>query len=156
MSGVKVTTLPPLSFGPLPTCALVLPGKRRASHSHLICQALYDAGDALFVTNVGAMVEPTTKLQYQKGQTKTPYGLFGHAGQQEDAKSCHSGKGSTAHGILGRITKALGRQAFASNLYSTKGNQKSLEGGKPPDILTSQGSPALSSEPGHTCDASLV
>jgi len=101
-------------------------------------RTLYNDGDALFVANTGPMVEHMDKAQYQAGAKRVPYGLFGHAGQQEDAKSVHSGKGSTAHGILGRISKAMASHTtpYATNLYSMHGNQKSTDGGlTPADIL---------------------
>ena len=110
------------------------------SHSCLeLGQTLYDAGDLAFIINAGPMIEPMTKHEYHKKLKRLPYGLFGHAGQQEDAKNVHAGLGSTAKGILGRLSQAMGSQTqpFSTHMYSMAGNQKSTEGWErhSPDIL---------------------
>ena len=44
-------------------------------------QSLFEAGNAAFVSNVGALVEPTTMSSYQNDGNK-PFGLFSHRDQQ--------------------------------------------------------------------------
>ena len=52
-------------------------------HHHLpYLQTLYNSGKLAFVSNVGTLVEPTTKSQYDAGTTLTPVGLFSHADEQ--------------------------------------------------------------------------
>jgi uncharacterized protein (DUF1501 family) len=46
-------------------------------------QALFEAGHAAFVANVGTLVEPITKSQYQNGSASLPLGLFSHSDQIE-------------------------------------------------------------------------
>ena len=46
-------------------------------------QQLFEQGDAAFVTNVGTLVEPMTKAQYQSGSVPRPLGLFSHSDQVE-------------------------------------------------------------------------
>ena len=46
-------------------------------------QSLFEAGKAAFVANVGTLVEPVTKAQYELGTRKLPLGLFSHADQIE-------------------------------------------------------------------------
>ncbi len=46
-------------------------------------QALFEAGHAAFVANVGTLVEPTTKLTYGNGLARLPFGLFSHSDQTE-------------------------------------------------------------------------
>ena len=45
-------------------------------------QSLYNGGHAAFVSNVGTLVEPTTKAQYQAGSVSLPTGLFSHADEK--------------------------------------------------------------------------
>ena len=45
-------------------------------------QSLYNAGKAAFVSNVGTLVEPTTRAQYQAGSVSLPTGLFSHADEK--------------------------------------------------------------------------
>lgn len=44
-------------------------------------QQLYNAGNLAFVTNVGTLVEPTTKERYESGAATLPVGLFSHIDQ---------------------------------------------------------------------------
>ena len=43
-----------------------------------LLKELYEEGSASFFLNMGAMVEPITKAEYQVGLKKRPTGLFGH------------------------------------------------------------------------------
>lgn len=49
-------------------------------------QALFEAGDAAFVANVGTLVQPVTKLDYDVG-SNLPLGLFSHSDQTEQWQS---------------------------------------------------------------------
>lgn len=44
-------------------------------------QSLFAAGKVAFLSNVGTLVEPTTKQQYEAGAVRLPLGLFSHADQ---------------------------------------------------------------------------
>ncbi|MEM8860916.1 MAG: DUF1501 domain-containing protein [Chloroflexota bacterium] len=44
-------------------------------------QQLYNAGNLAFISNVGTLVEPTTKEGYESGLNKLPVGLFSHIDQ---------------------------------------------------------------------------
>ncbi len=44
---------------------------------------LFEAGKAAFVANVGTLVEPVTKAQYNAGSVSLPIGLFSHSDQTE-------------------------------------------------------------------------
>ncbi len=44
---------------------------------------LFEDGHAAFVANVGTLVEPVTKAQYQNGSAPLPLGLFSHSDQIE-------------------------------------------------------------------------
>ena len=58
-------------------------GKELGLHPNLTrIQGLFEAGNAAFVANIGALVGPTTITQYQNGQVNLPLGLFSHSDQQ--------------------------------------------------------------------------
>ncbi|MFZ1676527.1 MAG: DUF1501 domain-containing protein [Saprospiraceae bacterium] len=45
------------------------------------CQQLFNDGKMAFISNVGTLVEPTTKDQYFQGQGNLPLGLYSHSDQ---------------------------------------------------------------------------
>ena len=47
-------------------------------------RALFDAGDAAFIANVGTLVEPTTIAQYKNKSVTLPRSLFSHNDQQRE------------------------------------------------------------------------
>ena len=52
-------------------------------------QNLFENNKLAFISNVGTLVEPTTKTQFQEGTVQTPLGLFSHSDQQQQ---WHSGR----------------------------------------------------------------
>jgi uncharacterized protein (DUF1501 family) len=86
-------------------------------------KSLYDDGDASFFANIGTLVEPLTKEEFQ-GKTKpVPPSLFAHNTQQRQSQSLHA-QLSKAKGVLGRIRDALTSQQpapVAANAYSITG-----------------------------------
>ncbi|MEL7187080.1 MAG: DUF1501 domain-containing protein, partial [Pseudomonadota bacterium] len=46
-------------------------------------QGLFEAGNAAFVTNVGPLIEPTTKDEFFQGSVELPPQLFSHNDQQD-------------------------------------------------------------------------
>lgn len=52
-------------------------------------QQMFESGKLAFLSNVGNLVEPTTKQDYLDGTVQTPLGLFSHADQQQQ---WHTGK----------------------------------------------------------------
>tara|TARA_Y100000385_G_C13095828_1_gene641243 strand:+ start:1692 stop:3104 length:1413 start_codon:yes stop_codon:yes gene_type:complete len=44
-------------------------------------QQLYNSGNLAFISNVGTLVEPTNKTQFENGSVSLPLGLFSHADQ---------------------------------------------------------------------------
>ena len=98
---------------------------------------LYDAGDAVVVANVGSLVEPMTKAQYETNTRRFPPGLFAHNIQQRCAQNLHADYGS-AKGVLGRTTTVLESQAvpYKTKQYSLAGSLKIVEGGaSSPEML---------------------
>jgi uncharacterized protein (DUF1501 family) len=68
-------------------------------------QSLFNTNAAALVTNVGTLVEPTTRSQYLAGQT-VPTNLFSHPDQQLEWQNAAQ-SGSTPTGWAGRIADTL-------------------------------------------------
>jgi uncharacterized protein (DUF1501 family) len=68
-------------------------------------QTLFDNKNAAFVANVGTLIEPTTKAQFQSG-TDLPTNLFSHPDQQLEWQNA-SQSGATQTGWAGRIADQL-------------------------------------------------
>ena len=70
--------------GVLPINPVVDPGLPLAVHPSMPeLQQLFEQGAACFVSNVGTLVEPTTKAAYEAGTVPLPLGLFSHSDQIE-------------------------------------------------------------------------
>jgi uncharacterized protein (DUF1501 family) len=69
-------------------------------------QALYNNGNAAFVANVGTLVQPLTKTQYQTAGAVTPTNLFSHPDQQLEWQNAAQ-NGLVATGWAGRIADNL-------------------------------------------------
>jgi uncharacterized protein (DUF1501 family) len=67
--------------------------------------SLFDSKAAALVTNVGTLIAPTTKKQYQSGST-VPTNLFSHPDQQLEWQNA-SQSGATPTGWAGRIADQL-------------------------------------------------
>ena len=92
-------------------------------------QGLFDAGNAAFVTNVGPLVEPTTKDQYFNKSVALPPQLFSHNDQQDQWNSLR-GNVPSKTGWAGRMADLIrdgvaGQQMatnaslFGSNLFQS-------------------------------------
>ncbi|MBT8089401.1 MAG: DUF1501 domain-containing protein [Gammaproteobacteria bacterium] len=81
-------------------------------------KGLFDSGDAAFVTNVGPLVEPTTKDQYMNGSVTLPPQLFSHNDQQDQWASLR-GNVPSKTGWAGRmadlIQSGVAQQQMATN-----------------------------------------
>ena len=59
--------------------------------------SLFNQGKACMLTNVGTLLEPITKTQYEQNKGRTPLGLFSHsdqANQWQTALTAHRCEGS--------------------------------------------------------------
>lgn len=68
-------------------------------------QNLFNGGSAAIVANVGTLVQPLTRAQYQAGQT-VPSNLFSHPDQQLEWQNAAQ-SGATSTGWAGRMADAL-------------------------------------------------
>jgi uncharacterized protein (DUF1501 family) len=69
-------------------------------------QTLFNNNNAAFVTNVGTLIEPLTRTQYQSGQT-APTNLFSHPDQQLEWQNAAQ-SAATPTGWAGRMADVLG------------------------------------------------
>jgi len=69
-------------------------------------QTLFNSGKAAIVANVGTLITPTTRTQYQGHQVQVPANLFSHADQQNQMQTAGSDSKS-ATGWAGRVADAL-------------------------------------------------
>jgi uncharacterized protein (DUF1501 family) len=69
-------------------------------------QGLFESGSAAFVTNVGPLVEPTTRDQYFNGSVTLPPQLFSHNDQQDQWASLR-GNVPSKTGWAGRIADLI-------------------------------------------------
>lgn len=69
-------------------------------------QSLFESGTAAFVTNLGPLIEPTTRTQYENGSVNLPPQLFSHNNQQDQWHSL-KGKSTTPTGWAGRISDIM-------------------------------------------------
>eukprot|EP00931_Biecheleriopsis_adriatica_P014766 TRINITY_DN1167_c0_g1_i6.p1 TRINITY_DN1167_c0_g1~~TRINITY_DN1167_c0_g1_i6.p1 ORF type:complete len:1841 (-),score=350.18 TRINITY_DN1167_c0_g1_i6:148-5670(-) len=84
-----------------------------------VLKQLYDSKEALFVTNVGSLVEPTSKEQYKSKEAQRCVGLFSHSDQQTAAQTlqCQT-MGNSPRGVGGRIADALAAAAESYRVAS--------------------------------------
>ncbi len=78
-------------------------------------QTLFNQGKAAFVANVGALIEPTTKEQYESDIHPLPVGLFSHSDQIMHWQTGRPGERGT-HGWGGRMADLLQSMNTNQNL----------------------------------------
>lgn len=72
-------------------------------------QSLFNKGNAAFVANVGTLLSPTTRAQYQAKQVVQPTNLFSHPDQQSEWQN-QMQSAAGASGWAGRIADKLNTQ----------------------------------------------
>jgi uncharacterized protein (DUF1501 family) len=93
---------------PQNTLLQLAPSPNFALHPNLPdIQTLYNNGNAAFVANVGTLVQPLTKAQYQTAGAVTPKNLFSHPDQQLEWQNAAQ-SGAVVTGWAGRIADNLG------------------------------------------------
>lgn len=105
---------------------------------------LYLDNDAAWVSNIGPLVEPLNKDEFEAGSKPVPKALFAHNTQTQVTQTVFAQDGS-AGGVLGRIGDAINQQEGEEiyKAYSISGTPKILEGApglsRPADVLTGSG-----------------
>ena len=110
----------------LPISPLIQDGAHYGLHPNMgAIQTLFDSARVAFVTNVGPLIEPTTKEQYENGSVALPPRLFSHNDQQAQWQSLR-GRAPGKTGWAGRVGDLLrshvSDQQLATNV-SLAGNQ---------------------------------
>eukprot|EP00969_Alexandrium_andersonii_P182976 8084909-Alexandrium_andersonii.AAC.1 len=107
-------------------------------------KSLYDKGEAAFITNVGALVEPVTMQQFKSGAKRRCFGLFSHSDQQNAAQTLRcQDLGTSAKGAGGRVADAVasGTKKFATTSFSLAGTAIWSQGVETPrEIVDQRGS----------------
>lgn len=78
-------------------------------------QALFDSGRAAFVNNVGPLIEPTTRDQYESGSVQLPPQLFSHNDQQDQWFTL-KGRAPARTGWAGRIADLIRTEVAGQQL----------------------------------------
>jgi cullin-associated NEDD8-dissociated protein 1 len=91
--------------------------------------ALFSAGEAAWVSNIGTMIEPMTVAEYKAKSRRTPAGLFGHAAQRLQVQTSHA-QNPNAKGVFGRAVSSLMHQVspYKSEVFDVGGGAKILSG----------------------------
>lgn len=72
----------------LPINPLISDGRDYGLHPALTgIQNLFESNKLAFISNIGTLVEPSTKQQLNEGTVETPLGLFSHSDQQQQWQS---------------------------------------------------------------------
>lgn len=113
-------------------------------------QQMYSNKEAAVIANVGPLVEPITKAEFESESKEVPPALFAHNTQKLITQTVFA-QDSTAGGVLGRIGDAINAQESAVkgeiveifDAYSISGTPKVLEGApgvsRVADVLTGSG-----------------
>ena len=90
---------------------------------------MYDDGNAMYIANIGNLIEPMTKEQFRAKSRRIPSGLFGHNTQISQAQSVEA-QNPGAKGVLARIADALTSQPdpYKTGTYSMSGNAPATRG----------------------------
>jgi uncharacterized protein (DUF1501 family) len=106
----KAALLPITPLTPDPT------GATYGFHPSMVgMQSLFNSGRCAVVANVGPLIEPTTKIQYQQQLVKLPPQLFSHNDQQDQWHSLR-GKLLLKSGWGGRVADVLNAQLGGQQL----------------------------------------
>jgi len=90
-------------------------------------QELYNNGTLAFFSNVGSLVEPTTKAQFD--QNRRCVGLYSHSDQQQASQTLQCQiAGASARGVGGRLGDALAAEDFKTSSFSVAGTSTWSEG----------------------------
>lgn len=86
---------------------------------------LFEQGHAAFVANVGTLIHPVTKAEYNNGSVSVPLGLFSHSDQQEQWQTSipQSRAGTGWAGRMADLLQSLnGNQTVSMNISLSGSN----------------------------------
>ncbi len=114
--------------------------------------ALFNAGKAAFVCNVGTLVQPTTVVQAQQGSVPLPSQLFSHADQTAEWMTSIP-QSPTRYGWAGRIADLLVAQGNTPHLsfnYDIGGANYWQEGASTTPYVVSTNGPSTTAQFGNS------
>ena len=91
-----------------------------------VVQQLYNDGEALFLANVGVLVEPVTKQELLNGEKEIPESLFAHNIQQQSTQTLTPQDRNTV-GVLGRANDILWKEGYSTGSFSLSTGNYVLE-----------------------------
>lgn len=109
---ISVPRIGNLNYGLHPNFGTVTGGVNNGIHE------LWTQGKLAIVTNVGTLVAPMTRAQYQNGSVQRPFQLFSHSDQVYQHHSCRSDQVSLT-GWGGRISDQLTTPSNPNGLVPT-------------------------------------
>jgi uncharacterized protein (DUF1501 family) len=109
---ISVPRIGNLSYGLHPSFGPVVGGTNNGIYE------LWQQGKLAVVSNVGTLVAPMTRQQYQNGSVPRPYQLFSHTDQTNQHQTCRSDQISLS-GWGGRIADKMTYSANPSGLVPT-------------------------------------
>ena len=115
-------------------------------------QKLYQQKELAFVANVGTLVKPISKSQYEQGQAPVPMNLFSHSDQQQQWQTAPA-PGSARTGWGGRaadILQALNAPSTFPTGVSVAGNSLFLTGQTSTQASVTNGGLGLDGSDGST------
>jgi uncharacterized protein (DUF1501 family) len=136
----------------LPLTPITVSGRDFGLHpSASALQTLFAAGKLAFVANVGTLVQPITKAQYQSGSVQKPKNLFSHS-DQTTLWNAQSALPTTPHGWAGRMADfvlPLNNSSPLSPAITLAGSTRLLRGQTvAPYAMTTSGTVTLSGTSG--------
>ena len=90
-------------------------------------QELYNSGHLAFLSNVGALIEPTTKTAYQNSSVLLPPRLFSHNDQQDFVMSLETNQ--FPQGWASRMADLLSENSNDLSMNITLSGNNTLQGG---------------------------
>lgn len=100
-------------------------------HSNQVCErfglhpnlpnlkSMYNAGDVAIISNMGMLVEPLTKEEYNSKSKSVPFSLFAHNTQQEVTQRVDAQSKTRVDGVLGRMFDSLFKtKALKTSMYA--------------------------------------
>lgn len=110
-------------------------------------QSLFQSGKLAIVGNVGCLIEPITKVQYQNNSVPTPPQLFSHADQQFQWQTAYADSPQSV-GWCGRVAEDLaalnGGAALSMNISLDGSNTQQIGPNSAPYVLGTSGPTQLS------------
>jgi cullin-associated NEDD8-dissociated protein 1 len=92
-----------------------------------VLESAYNDGDALFFANIGPLVGPLNKEEYEAGTKEYPANLFSHNKQLLATQTVHAQDLTTAKGVVGRVMDSLTDGGYTTGSYSIFGNTRLLD-----------------------------